>query len=255
MQSLQSVLSSVKSRRATTPSAVQNLGASVHDKLQNIVKGGKVMISHAYFPEGSVEKAAAMKETFRRKFGFEVPEALVSFYEIFDGFELRLVAPEDDLKDLLEEHDWLKESYSLPGDYADFTLEEWRSGKYNGVLQELSSFFEVADLGDPDQVKGRTTLPEEEGILYYGDHTHIIDNYGAKTIIPPAERLFDDGNRSGEADGVELYYFDFFTFFNQVVIGISKGKADLYQVKYGYGELEKIDEDIPTYLKKVIIRG
>lgn len=255
MESLQNILAGVKTRKSVTPSSVQNLGASVHDKIQNMIKDEKTVVTNAFFPEGKPEKAAAMKENFQKKFGFETPAELVSFYEIFDGFELRTVDLENTMPSFMEENKWLTESYNLPADFGRLSMKEWQSEAYQGVSEELQSMLGMRNFQNLDMVGGRTTNPEATDITYYEDHTHMIDEYGLNTVIPSADKLFTQGNKAGEAQGVELYYFDFFTHFNQIVLGIAHGKMHLYQVKYGYGELQKIDEDITAYLKKIIIRG
>lgn len=255
MNKIKDILASIKTRKATTVSKTQHLGRSIHDKLQNLLQQDKTIITHAYFPEGNLEKVAAMKAHFVQQFGFDLPPELVSFYEIFDGFELRTLTLGEDMQYFLEDESWLISDFKLPPNFADLPIQEWQTDAYKDAFSEIGALLKIEDTNDLGIVTGRTTIPHAQGMAYYHDHTHELDNYGKKTIIPAADQLFSNGNKSGVVDGLELYYFDFFSHFSQIVLGIKDGKIALYQVKYGYGELSKIRENIPTYLKKIIIRA
>lgn len=255
---LQELLATIKDRTATTESPAKFLGRTIHDKLQNFLKQGeKYLIKNAHFPEGSPEKVALLKQTFEQQFGFELPAALVSFYEIFDGFELHTqdLSPAT-LRTLLEEQDWILSDYKITIDFADLSVEEWRTGKNRGPLEEIKYLVGIQNEMDFEQVGGSLTYPKEKGLAYFGDITHELPKEGSSTtVIPPADRLFSKENKAGEVDGIALYYFDVFSHFYQIVLGVQGQQVALYQAQYGYGDLQKIKEDLPTYFKKILVRG
>lgn len=256
MPSLSTTLASIKTRKATTASLTQHLGSSIHDKIQNARKEPKNIITHLHAPEGQADAVAAMKSTFEQKFGFELPAELISFYEQFDGFEWRNIPLKQEMKYFLEESEsWLVDQFKLPSNFADLSLEEWQSPTYQDAFSEISAILRIANFGDLDQIHGRSTNPSAKDILYYNEHVDQLDNHASRTVIPAAKQLFNPGNKSGAVDGIELYYFDFFSSFAQIVLGIKDQKIALYQAQYGYGDLRKIKENIPTYLKKIIVRA
>ena len=109
---------------------------------------------------------------------------------------------------------------------------------------------------DFEDIGGSLTYPKERDLTYYGDITHELPKEGScTTVIPPADRLFSAGNKAGSVNGIELYYFDVFSSFHQIVLGVKGQDVALYQAKYGYGDLRKIKEDFPTYFKEILIRG
>jgi hypothetical protein len=255
---LQELLNDVKNRTATTDSSSKFLGKSIYTRIQNFLQQGeKFIIKNAHFPIGSEEKVQELQNIFEQKFGFPLPNELASFYEIFDGFELHTqdLSP-NTTRHLLQENDWILNDYNLTLDFADLSISEWRTGTNRGGLEELKYLVGLHNMDDFEDVGGPLTSAIANDYAYYGDITHEIAKEGScSTIIPNATRLFSDGNKAGEVDGIQLYYFDVFSSFYQIVIGIKDKKVALYQANYGYGDLTRIKENIPTYLKKIIVRG
>lgn len=256
--SLQELLVAIKSRVATTDSPSKNLARSVHDKLQNFLKQGeKYFIKNIHLPEGDLQKVATLREDFEAKFDFPLPAPLASFYELFDGFELHTqdLSPTI-LQPVLQDNDWTISGVKIDEKFPNLSLEEWRTDENRSSWEAVANFVGLYDPMDSDTAGGSLTRPKAKDFSYYGDTTHLIPVEGNNTtIIPPADRLFSAANKAGEVNGIELYYFDVFSSFYQIVIGIKDKKAILYQANYGYGDLQKIKEDIPTYLKKVLVRG
>ncbi|KIG12501.1 hypothetical protein DB30_01318 [Enhygromyxa salina] len=112
------------------------------------------------------------------------------------------------------------------------------------ALGELQGSASIRNILDKKQIFGRHTDAGQTGMSFYNNQE--LHDKGVATLIPPIEVLFDASNLTDTE--APMVFFDYFSGFNQLVIGKRDDKLALCQVKYGAGEPMWIRETFETYL-------
>ncbi|MCU0438123.1 MAG: hypothetical protein MUC49_09410 [Raineya sp.] len=246
---IQDLLKDVKLRSSSFSDSLQHFGQVLAQKCQNFISDPSNVITHFYAPRGSYENAMKLKKLFFDKFGFEAPSELLSFYEMFDGLEIRCLTQEE-IMDILERNSYVKKVLMDENkNLLSMSLKEIQKIDNPDLHDEIASDLEISDFYDLETPYPRISNPSDT--YYYPDS---ISNEVGIVLIPSMEHLFSDKNRPYDYnESPDLYYFNYFTDFNQMMIGIENNDFNLYQVKYGYGELYKIPESFKEYLETCLI--
>ncbi len=88
---------------------MENLGRSTYDRIKNIITDPNKVLTHLHIPKGSEENVKTLKSRFKEIFNTEINPELLSFYQCFDGFELRYIDPRKAWKEIEKEEidvDW-----------------------------------------------------------------------------------------------------------------------------------------------------
>ncbi|WP_417558793.1 hypothetical protein [Mesoflavibacter zeaxanthinifaciens] len=232
---------------------LENLGRSTYDKIKSIISDPNKILTHLYIPKGSEEKVKALQSRFKEVFNTEINPELLSFYQCFDGFEIRYVNPRKVWKEIDKEEidvDWDELDIS-PEEitYEDIYKEEYEEVKdaflYLINLQDNQIRFER--LSDPNK---------SDDFLFYGENIEVED-YGVKTLIPPADFFLSDKNKLEvyETNSL-LFYFNFHASFRQRVYGIHNDSLGVHIATSHASEVTKDQgDDMRLYFKKYLIRS
>lgn len=238
---IKKVVDSFSSRTPSHYGALSDLGQLLQNKLSKVLANERLHISILYAPEGDRDAAQDLEKQFQKRYGQPLDPQLLSFYECFDGLEIKIVSFEAEaIAQTLNEQDWIKDTYNLTETCTSLTVSEWQE-QYPDAFDDILSSKRAYP-------KERLSTP---GDFYYGDG---CDDLSFRTIIPDSYSLLSKRNLVETVDGTDLYYFDFFSGFNQIMLGVKDGNTQLYQAKYGYGDLTPITDDFQTYFKERLIR-
>ncbi len=243
----------LKDCKGAKETKLENLGRSTYDKIKNIISDPNKILTHLYIPKGSEEKAKALEARFKEVFNIDIDPELLSFYQCFDGFELRYVDPKEawseiDIEDI--DIDWNEFNISPEElSYNDIYKQEYEEIKL--------AFFSLIGLDENQTSYHRLTdVNKANDFLFYTENIEV-EEYGVKTLIPPADFFFSKENKV-EVYGADsiLFYFNFYSSFAQRIYGIHDNALGVYIAADAAAEIIKdpVGNDMRLYFKKFLIR-
>lgn len=229
----------------------ENLGRSTYDKIVNILKNEKNILTHFHIPKGNPEAVEQLKARHLEIFNIPINDEIASFFTCFDGFEFRYVNIDAIWKSFREDDifDWDDAGF----DPNVVNFEDLKKEEFEDVLDEFQGTYVGigGNLFHPDFDFNRLSDPKKTGIQFYGESAEFED-YGIKTFIPTATIFLDNENKVYGTDA--LYNLNFHHSFRQLAYGKTDGKISLFNVDDAGADILDLREDFRIHMKKKLIR-
>ena len=244
-----SQLDYLKTCKGIKGSPLEHLGQSVYSRIHSILNDSNKTITHLYIPKGSPERAKQLEADFKQKFGAAIDPHLLSFYHCFDGFEFRYINPKKAWDELKEEVDVDWGDLGVEPD--DLSYEDLNDEAYEDVKDD---FYYLAGLSlDNDDNFQRLSNPANADDFMFYDENIEVEDYGVKTLIPPADFLLSEANKVQYTDDT-MYFFNFYSSFRQILLGKRANNIAFFSAEDGQASITQDKETIHTHLKKYLIR-
>ena len=225
------------------------LGKSMYDKILNILRDKKNIVTHFHIPRGNPENVEKLKTQHLEIFNSLINDEMASFYTCFNGFEFRYINIDKAWESFKEDDifDWDDAGFNPD----ELIFEDLKNDTYEIVLDEFQSIFNVTHLFEENFDFERLSNPSKKGLLFYGNSVEYED-YGIKTFIPPANILLDDENKV--TGNNTLYNLNFHHSFRQLAYGKTDAEISLFHVDDAGADVRSLREDFRIHFKKNLIR-
>ncbi|WP_196889029.1 hypothetical protein [Aureivirga sp. CE67] len=199
-------------------SIYENLGENVFNQIKNIVLNKDLYITHIYIPKGSEEIAQNLSEIHKIIFNKKINEGLFSFYKCFNGFEFRYV----------NARKMWEEEINLKAEFKVLSFDDLLKNDCKDLRKEFLEGLGVYENESPFEFRLSDSNYLYDSGFYDGIEEEL--EYSNRKLIPPYDFLFHSGNKIQSTNrGEQLFYFDFYSNFSQILYGEKNDKHVFWQ--------------------------